>query len=605
MVSMRDGVRLNTFVFVPESAREPVPVIVQRTPYGITSPEGQAVTDPTRGWLPDPARPFYGPLLRGWQRIVEHGYAAVYQDCRGRFGSEGLDRVYFDDAEDGYDLLEWIAAQGWSDGNVGLSGSSAAGIAALAAASRRHPSVRAFFTQVAASSLYDDVVYEGASIEMERLWLWVANNTAGVSPTHRSAVAERAGMAVEDLAPAFASVRRRYAELVESRDSEKPFVRSQEWMQLPLVGDPDFSVLQPHLDQILSHPVPDAFRRHHDFRASIDVPGFHVTSWFDVFLPSVLAAYQEIQDRIGNQRLWIGPNAHGFVYESQFWPFDPYFAWFDHWLRGAPDRFADEPRVYYSPRAWVDDAQEYRADDWRGSQTWPPADGAAARWRLCGDATLTPGDADATADDRPRRFTYDPRQPVPSAGGRNMLIASGMIDQRGVRRHPNYGLTYSGDVLDAPVTIAGPVTVTLSVESDCPDTDFVVKVVEARPDGQALLLMDGVVRAMYRSGGPAAEPLTPGQIVELTIELGHLHHTVQAGSRLEIDVTSSNFPRRIRNTNSSHPMLAADTEADIRVAQNTVHHSAEHPSFLQAHIVVEPTSSAVGRAVGRGEARGR
>ncbi len=127
-----------------------------------------------------------GSILRGWKEIVAHGYAAVYQDCRGRHGSEGEDRVYADDAADGFDTLDWIAAQPWCNGMVGMSGSSAGATTTFAAASTRHPSLRAFFAQAGASSIYDDVVYEGQSIEMERLWLWVARNIPGLSQAHRA-----------------------------------------------------------------------------------------------------------------------------------------------------------------------------------------------------------------------------------------------------------------------------------------------------------------------------------------------------------------------------------------------------------------------------------
>jgi len=125
MVAMRDGTRLNTFVFLPESGGPRFPVILHRTPYGITASEARDKTDCTKAWLPNPAEPLRGSILRGWRNIVAHGYAAVYQDTRGRHGSEGEDRVYADDAADGYDTLEWIAGQPWSNHMVGMSGSSA------------------------------------------------------------------------------------------------------------------------------------------------------------------------------------------------------------------------------------------------------------------------------------------------------------------------------------------------------------------------------------------------------------------------------------------------------------------------------------------------
>jgi putative CocE/NonD family hydrolase len=260
MVAMRDGVRLNTFVFLPQDGGPRFPVILHRTPYGITLPQGQDVTDCTKGWLPDPRAPLLGAILRGWREIVRRGYAAVYQDCRGRYGSEGEDHVYGDDAADGYDTLEWIASEPWTNHRVGLSGSSAASTTALAAASQRHPTVRAFFAQVGGSSIYDDVVYEGQSIEMERLWLWVAGNIAGLSASHREAVARKHGQSATELAAIADSARARYVALAAAGRANPPFIESAEWMHLPLTGYPDFSVFQPYLDEILRHPAPDEFR---------------------------------------------------------------------------------------------------------------------------------------------------------------------------------------------------------------------------------------------------------------------------------------------------------------------------------------------------------
>src|SRR5580704_17393325 len=125
MVPMRDGIRLNTFVFLPAAGGPRWPVILQRTPYGIAAAGAPDKTDCSRAWLPDPAEPMRGSILRGWQAITARCYAAIYQDTRGRHASEGEDRVYADDAADGWDTLEWIAGQRWSNGRVGLSGSSA------------------------------------------------------------------------------------------------------------------------------------------------------------------------------------------------------------------------------------------------------------------------------------------------------------------------------------------------------------------------------------------------------------------------------------------------------------------------------------------------
>jgi hypothetical protein len=577
MVAMRDGARLNTFVFLPESGGPRWPVILHRTPYGITAADAGSKTDHTKAWLPSADEPFRGSILRGWRNIVAQGYAAVYQDTRGRHGSEGEDRVYADDAADGRDTLDWIAAQPWTNQMVGMSGSSAGATTTFAAASTRHPSLRTFFAQAGASSIYDDVVYEGQSIEMERLWLWVARNVPGLSQSHRGAVRRRSGLSEADLDAASASASARYLRLDAARHADPPFIRSADWMRLPLSSYPDFAVLQPFLDEIITHPAPDAFRAQHNFRRSIDIPGFHVTSWFDIFQTSVLAAFSDIQARTGTQKLWIGPNEHSFVYASNFWPRDPYFQWFDYWLKGKPTGLIDEPAVFYSPRAWTEDRAGYVPDDWLHAERWPPPGTRPHRLYLRSDGGLS---ADGPAGIS-RSYHYDPCRPIPTMGGRNMLIDAGPRDQRPVRSLPDYGLVYRGEALVRDLTIAGNVRVTLHVQSDCPDTDFVAKLIDLEPDGCAMLLMDGVARAMYRD--PSGEPshLVPGRVERLTIDLGHIHYTFRPGHRIEVDVTSSNFPRRARNTNSGHPMLADDGDGEIRVATNTVHHAEATPSFIE------------------------
>jgi putative CocE/NonD family hydrolase len=186
-----------------------------------------------------------------------------------------------------------------------------------------------------------------------------------------------------------------------------------------------------------------------------------------------------------------------------------------------------------------------------------------------------------------RSYNYDPRRPIPTLGGCNMLIDAGPRDQRPAQSVPDYGLIYCSEELRGALTIAGNIRVTLHIQSNCPDTDFVAKLIELEPDGRAMLLMDGVVRAMYRD--PSGEPqhLVPNRVERLSIDLGHIHHTFRAGNRIEVDVTSSNFPRRARNTNSGHPVLAEDGDADIRVATNMVHHAEGTPSFLELPVLEE------------------
>ncbi len=207
----------------------------------------------------------------------------------------------------------------------------------------------------------------------------------------------------------------------------------------------------------------------------------------------------------------IGPNEHYFVYHRNFWPRDPYFAWFDYWLKGEPTGIMDGPPVFYAPRAWVEDREAYTPDDWRYAERWPPQEARPQRLYLRGDGSLGADGPGGPA----RHYRYDPRRPIPTAGGRNMLIDAGPRDQRSVQRVVDYGLIYCGEPLPEDLTIAGEVRVSLAM--DCLDSDFVGKLIDLHPDGRAMLLMDGVIRAMYRD--PSGEPrhLAPDCVERLTI----------------------------------------------------------------------------------------
>jgi uncharacterized protein len=584
-VEMRDGAKLNTLVFLPADGGPMYPTILARTPYGITAPQGKHLTDPAHGWLPAPDQPLRGSILRGWKEITARGYACVYQDTRGRYASEGEDRVYYDDADDGYDTIDWIADQPWCNGRIGMSGSSAGATTTLAAASRRHPALKAFWSQVGGSSIYDDVVCEGQSIELERLWLWVSKNIPGLSASHRQRAMRLAGVSEEGMAEAHRRAAGTYNRLDAASRATLPFVDSEDWLRLPLTDYPDFSTWQPFLNELITHPSPDAFREAHNFRRTIEIPGFHATSWYDIFLTSVLAAFQEVQSRTGTQKLWIGPNDHYFIYQTRFWARDPYFEWFGHYLKDEKSALIDEPAVYFSPRAFIEDTESYIPNDWVHSDCWPPADAEFLRLYLMGDGCLgtSPGGPS-------RQYVYDPSRPIPTLGGRNMLIANGSMDQRPAQQLEHYGLIYTGEPLLHPLTISGRVKACLHISSDCPDTDFIVKLNEVLPDGRTMLLMDGVTRAMYRATVEHKRRVRPERLEEdkvyaVTIDLGDIRTTLAAGSRLQVDVVSSNFPRRARNTNSGNAVLARDTEADLRVATNTVYHSVETPSYVEMAVM--------------------
>lgn len=579
MVEMRDGVRLNTFVYLPDDQIGTYPVIMQRSPYGITSPQGSDVFNPLLGWNPDPQLPMAGALLRGWRALVDRGYAVVFQDCRGRHGSEGEDTVYGNDANDGFDTLEWISRQSWSNQKVGIAGSSAAATTTYAAVSQNHPSVKAFFAQVGGASIYNDIIYEGGSIELERLWLWVAENIPGLSKTHVAQAKKLSGLDAKGYSELVQKAQSRFKRLENVFIEQTPLIESSDWMHLPLKAYPEFSQVQPYIDEIIGHPLPDEFRERHNFRKSINIPGFHATTWYDIFFPSVIAAFRDAQDRVGNQRLWIGPNSHYSIYANNFWPRDPFFEWFDYWLKEVDTKISDEPPVYFSPCSWTRNWKEYQPVDWVHADQWPPntAEIVVLHLQVDGGLSRTPSAPGVLT------FDYDPCYPVPTRGGRNMRIPAGQQKQNDLQMLPNYGLSYTGDELECDITIAGAVTVRLTITSNRPDTDFVAKLNEVRPDGSAHLILDGVVRAMHRNG--KSEPLEESKSYEINIALGEIYHTFRKGCRLQVDINSSNFPRRIRNTNSGHKDLSQDGPDDIYVAHNSVCHGPEAIACIELPVL--------------------
>jgi predicted acyl esterase len=686
--------RLNTFVYVPcdehvagcEQAR--FPVIQERVPYGIGSTANDASRlDPTKG---STARAT--ALLRGWKRITDHGYAAVFQDMRGRFGSEGADHVYGDDDRDGAAMVDWIAAQSWCDGNVGAAGSSAGSISAYAAAARRPPALKAIFAQAGGSSILNGVVYEGQTLELERLMLWVSSNIVGAPPASAVGLSDFSllgipGKGHAQLLEQFGgppSLRDDLKHIqtlgailkgAEKHGSPKSFVTSPEWMTLPLLNYPAscgaggnapcktpppsgysqlpdesplrpyFAEWQPYLDELMSHPTRDAFRDRHDFYKEIDIPVFHSGAWYDIFANTTIRAFTDLQgSKRGsaprNQKLFVGPGEHYSVYwnskRERFFPTtegfdpavetDPYFEWFDYWLKGrdvSRSEIMERPAIYFSPidnhpqydylaaRCYPEDpngardcywanCEAHRASDpnvvckpewsWRYADEWPLPDvKEQVRYLQPGGSlgAARPSQAKASST-----YRYDPMNPVPTFGGRNLSMSKGPADQTPAREGRSDVLTFSGKVLEEPVTIAGNVKVVAYVSSNRDDTDFVAKLIDLDQDprsptqGRASLVQDGIVRAVYRNSATRPEPLEPGRIYAVTIDLGEVLHTFPAGHVIQLDVTSSNFPRRARNPNNYAALaakggsVAAATYADVRTADNRIHHDHAHPSHV-------------------------
>jgi putative CocE/NonD family hydrolase len=551
--TMRDGTVLRADVYLP-AGTGPFPALLERTPYGKdNSPECQVG-----------APPFF----------ASHGYAVVVQDVRGRFASEGRFVPFHDDGwgpnRDGYDTVEWIAAQPWCDGNVGTIGGSYAGATQYRLAPTRPPHLRAMYVRQSSADYWAEWVYRGGAFELGFMLEWT------VRWTHNNL--ERLARSPEERA-------RRKGVL------EKALGELESWhRQLPLVPNPLVEGLDDWYNEFLAQRDDGPFwwrwniaQRH----GEVDTPIVHLGSWYDIFLAGTLKNYVGLRASARSpqardaQRLVIGPWIHGpwnmaksVQGEVDFgpeavWDYNAKrLPWFDHWLRGARNGVPEEPRV----QLFVMGENRWRtADDY----PWPGA--RVAPWHLRDGGALTPEPPPGA--ERADAYRYDPEDPVPTLGGATLNLPGGAYDQRPIEGRC---LTYTSAPLERDLTIIGNVRGVLHVMSTAPDTDFVVRLTDVHPDGTSRLLCDGILRARYRASGSRPVPLTPGQVHELTVDLWATANTFRRGHRIRLAVTSSSFPRFDRNLNTGGPFTG---EVRGQAALNTIFHDSARPSRILLPVV--------------------
>jgi len=297
------------------------------------------------------------------------------------------------------------------------------------------------------------------------------------------------------------------------------------------------------------------------------------------------------------QKLVIGPWAHGCnvgVYAERNFGLLAHdgiadvttdqIRWFDHWLKGEDNGVETERPV----KLFI-----MGPDVWREEEDWPLPDTQWHEFYLHSDgqAGSTAGELSVAVpeDESADSYRYDPSDPIPTVGGATFLpglsIAAnaGPRDQQDIENRADV-LCYTSSVLERDLEVTGPVTLILYVRSSAIDTDFTGKLVDVYPDGRAMLLTDGILRARYRSGFEKPEMLTPGEVYRIEIDLVATANVFAAGHRIRLEVSSSNFPRFDRNTNTGG-VIATETDADFKIATNEVLHDVDHPSHLILPII--------------------
>ncbi len=547
--TMRDGTVLRADIYRPAGAG-PHPVLLLRTPYNKAFAQNNVYRHPI--WY------------------ARHGYIVVVQDVRGRYASDGRFDPYGHEAEDGADTIEWAASLEASTNRVGTYGFSYAGANQMLAAGRQPAGLACCAVGCAGDDFFDGWTYRGGAFQLAFVISWALQALAGPDAVKRG---DRAAF---DRIRAFAAnMRAAY---------QRPLA---DWIKS---GDlPDYFV------DWVTHDVRDAFWREISpsrAHSVIRTPCLHIGGWYDTFLKGTLVNYQALllnaDISASNQALIIGPWQH--VPWSRFNGEVDYgaagdncidewqLAWFDRWLKNRPPAPETAPVRYFLMGANV----------WIDADVWPPpgtrvvelflrSTGRAGS--LSGDGRLSP---EPPGEEPADIFVYDPGSPASSLGGASCCSADlapiGSFDQRPVEIR-NDVLVYDSATLARDCDVVGSIRLLLHAATDGPDTDWTAKLVDVHPDGRAMNLCDGVIRARYRDLLEEPKLLEPGKTYEYRIDLGATAIRFEAGHRVRLEVSSSSFPAYDVNPNTGGRGCEADPWS-MRPAMQIVRHDAAHASRL-------------------------
>jgi putative CocE/NonD family hydrolase len=552
-IELRDGTKTACDIYRPSTA-VPGPVVLHRTPYG-------------------KHRPAIAYLVLDPLRAADAGFTTVVQNVRGCYGSEGTFDPYFQEIDDGYDSVEWCATQTWCDGNVGMIGASYDAMLQLLAAIARPPHLRCIVPVLAASDIYDGWCYHGGVLQWGFMVAWVLPWLAS-EKAHARGLVDQLRIAVDALAETW--------QLLDPSD-------------LPLTDE-----LAPYFQRWIEHPSRDEFWKPvavQDRYADIEVPSLHVGGWYDIFATGTARNFEALSARRprGETRLIMGPWAHtvptttavgsvDFGTGSGQFPTplgydleEEYLSFLRRWLQGVGDLGEPPVKLFVmGPNAWRDESE------------WPLRRATTSSMFLHsgGQASSSTGDGELswarpTESEPPDRFIYNPDDPVPTAGGNVCCMPGqlphGPVDQASIEARADV-LVYRSAPLDEELEITGSIRLQLWASTNAADTDMTAKLVDVRPCGVVLNIVDGILRGRYRSGCDAIRPLAPDEPSLWKIELGVTSYVFATGHRIGLEVSSSNFPRFARNLNT----LADDRPV---LAHQTIYHDSSRPSHLVLPVV--------------------
>lgn len=536
-VSMRDGVNLSTNVFLPDGIG-PWPVVLVRTAYN-------------RNFVYDSSFP-------------RSEMALVVQDCRGRYASEGEYYPFVNEANDGYDTLEWISSQTWCNGKIGMYGASYLAATQFYAAISGSKKISVLNPQFMAEDCWKQAYFSNGAFSLGLTWSWLCFETNSKTSEASLMPAFNVGELLRTLPLIDLDIKSGAGSVKSYRDFVSNNVYCEFWKQFSLRDQYD----------------------------KFQMPVLLTGGWYDYYPSEMLKLFCELRKHsdtkqiADSHRIIIGPWTHGINYSTTL---------------GEIDFGKDSLKENDATIRWLDcilhekNASQFQSapikifvmgkNAWQDEYEWPPV-----RIRYTNYYLHSSGNIDTTPpgkDEKPDTYDYDPSNPVPTVGGNHSigpynpglyeLAKPGPYDQRILETRDDV-MVYTGDILKHDVEITGPIIFNLFASSSAVDTDFVVKLADVYPDGRSINISEGIIRARFRNnvwGEP--ELIEPGRVYEFNVDMVATSNVFKKGHRIKIYLTSSSFPLWDRNLNTGNNP-AYDTQ--MKIAHQTIFHDSLRPSHI-------------------------
>lgn len=608
MVPMRDGVRLATDIYFPAEPDSPelrieraFPAILIRTPYNKTGSSDTC------------------------EYFARRGYVVVNQDCRGRYRSEGTFDFLRQEAEDGFDCVEWVGTQAWCDGQVGMMGTSYLGWTQTAAAVMNPPHLSALVVNQAGASAYSSSVRHNGAMELRFLaWAFMGAATGTEAMIDPGVHAALENVLASD-----------WLDALPWTEGQTPLTHapSYERWALDLYRNGNYG-------EYWEHPGFN-FEKHWNNHA--DVPTLLSGAWYDSYTRATIENYVGLSERLSSPvRIMLGPWTHGSTTVDQTFSGNIEYGlqasvagnlahdfnhlhlrWFDHWLKEVDNGVAEEPPARFFVMGGelehrTAHGRLYRGGHWSSANELPLASSTATPFYLHPGGALSTTQAGGASK---TTFQFDPNDPVPTVGGNmsslsevfpvppelagkityeqrwGLIVSVGGQDQKEPASSDRAGLpinsrsdviSFQTEPLAEPLEVVGPLSAVIYLSSTAPDTDITVKLVDVVPpvpgfpEGYELNISDSIFRCRYRDSFSEPEMMRTDEVYRIEIPMYGTGTIFGAGHRIRVDISSSNYPRFDVNPNTGEPI---GRHTHTRVALNTIHHSERYASHLVMPVV--------------------